>query len=248
LGYCSKETPFMKLFLQSLFLLGFTMIFLSGCMVAPVRRNVFPEREKVKKMPENVNLPPQVETNNSNQPPTIRRDTAVIVHSPDGNYNEASQPAQYRERNNQRRQEAMQPTATSSMEPDRFMDDMPNIGDEFARAMRQFDAGQIQTACQEFDFIAGTLPMGDSLYYEARFMQAECRLTDMKLTSAVQILYALGTDAQTPPAVREKTLLRLGHAYCLVDDTDAASQTFARFMEEFPNSQYKAIANCRAVK
>lgn len=121
-----------------------------------------------------------------------------------------------------------------------------SLEDSFEAALLQFDNSDYDNACSQFRSIAETLPPGDSLAYEARFMEAECSVVNNKLLIALSTLISLSLDVKTPTPVLEKTLIRKGQVQCLLKEFDSAAETFRQFQTRFPDSPYLPLANCEA--
>lgn len=141
------------------------------------------------------------------------------------------------------------PSHTKSVENDlRPSERVPALAQDFDNALVLFDGEQYNDACGEFDIISQTLPEGDSLQLEAQFMLAECALVRGGYLEGLEVLYRLSLLSGIPEEIREKTLVRLGHAYCLIDDAQSAQDAFDALKREFPGSSYIRLANCSAVR
>lgn len=197
---------------------AFTSVWLlaSSCL-APVRTSVFPSRGEKKPEGERVILPPKLVDKSKSATASGRQ----------------KQPLVYDERG--RRISTYEQPKPRAVHPD---------VDAFEGALSTFDTGDIDAACAVFADIAARRPTGDSLRYEAMFMEAECKLQRQDVLEALEALYLLTTTPRLPAAVQEKALLRLGQTYCIIDDTKSAQEIFDEFKSLFPNSQYRELANC----
>ena len=123
-----------------------------------------------------------------------------------------------------------------------------NTTDEFEKATALFNNQKYVDASEKFNQLAATLKTDDPLNYEVQFMQGECASVLGQLDKAEKILTMLSAKKNIPPGVMERTLVRLGHVFCGLGKLDQATKAFARFRQEFPASQYNAVANCDSVK
>ncbi|MBS1537876.1 MAG: tetratricopeptide repeat protein [Bacteroidetes bacterium] len=123
-----------------------------------------------------------------------------------------------------------------------------NTTDEFEKATTLFNNQKYVDAGEKFNQLATLLKADDPLIYEVQFMQGECASVLGQLDKAEKILTMLSTKKNIPPGVMERALVRLGHVFCGLGKTDQATKAFARFRQEFPASQYNAVANCDSVK
>ncbi len=123
-----------------------------------------------------------------------------------------------------------------------------SLADLFNTAVTDFDNEVYDEVCGKFDQFAGTISEGDSLYFESLFYKSECEIVNNNLTAAEGILYYLQSKPDIPPAVLEKTSIRLGQVYCVMKLSEKANKQFSRFKKLFPNSIYSSLANCAAVQ
>ncbi len=122
------------------------------------------------------------------------------------------------------------------------------LADLFNAAVEGFDNEVYEEVCGKFDQFAGTITEGDSLYFESLFYKSECEIVNDNLPGAEKILYKLQADPRIPPAVLEKTSIRLGQVYCVMNLPEKANKQFSQFKEMFPNSIYSRLADCAAVQ
>lgn len=196
-----------------------------GSCIAPVRTNYFPERPEKEKQEQPKVRPARLE--GVRTAGESRSDTLVIDYTT---------PLRRQTGETEQPRESLPVTGGVSLE------------ESFEAALRQFDNGEYDNACMEFRSVAETLPPGDSLAYEARFMEAECSIVDNKLVIALSTLLSLSLDAATPAPVLEKTLVRKGQVQCLLNELESAEETFRQFRSRFPDSPYLPLANCNAAR
>ncbi len=208
-------------------------LLLHAC-IATVREDVFPQRTRtseIERSPEAKTRPPQlgsvVETNQ------VKKDTVEIDYRP-------------------RRQPTAQTDDAPAPGPGVTDEEFGTGGDplelDYAFALDEFDDGNYDKACAEFELLSGTLPARDPLRYESLFMLAECAAVRDQLVTAVRLLESLYNDAAAPPAVSEKVLVRLGQLYCVLGDDARAEQLFDLFRSTYPASTYLSLADCSSVR
>ncbi len=208
-------------------------LLLHAC-IATVREDVFPQREKsseIARSPEAKTRPPQLgSVVESNQ---VKKDTVVIDYRP-------------------RRQPTSQTEEIPAPGPGATEEDFGTGGDplelDYAFALDEFDQGNYDKACDEFELLSGILPARDPLRYEALFMLAECAAVRDQLVTSVRLLESLYNDADAPPAVSEKVMVRLGQLYCVLGDDARAEQLFDLFRTTYPSSTYLPLADCSSVR
>ncbi len=123
-----------------------------------------------------------------------------------------------------------------------------NIVEEVEKANALYAKERYVDAYEKFTQIATTIKSDDPLLYEVQFMQGECASVLGQLDKAEKILTMLSAKPNIPTGVRERTLIRLGHVFCGLGKAEQAAKAFAKFRQEFPASQYNAVANCDSVK
>lgn len=193
--------------------------------IAPVRTNYFPKRLAAEKPQERVAQPPQLEgvkTAGLQRQDTVVIDYTLPLRQQSGEKNEL--------------RESLAISNALSIEA------------AFDAALEDFDQGDYDNACIQFRSIIETLPTGDSLGYEARFMEAECAIVNNRLVPALSALLALSLDPGTPVPVVEKVLVRKGQVQCLLKEFESAEETFRLFRNRFPESVYLPLANCEAAQ
>ena len=118
----------------------------------------------------------------------------------------------------------------------------------FEKAYSQFKNEQYNRACPKFRILSETLAKGDSLLYEAMFLDCECMIMEDKIIDAKVILEGILNDDEAPDKIREKTLVRIGQVECVLGNEDKAEMYFSQFRKEYPNSKYMGLADCKAIK
>ncbi|HPD33443.1 MAG TPA: hypothetical protein P5545_07795 [Bacteroidota bacterium] len=117
----------------------------------------------------------------------------------------------------------------------------------FETALQEFDNQKFQECCGKFSSIAETFLPTDSLYFEAKFYECECKIVNNKVIDAKLTLEALYIDHNIPASVMERVIVRLGQIDCLLKNTQEANKYFAELKAKFPNSIYLKVANCNAI-
>lgn len=118
----------------------------------------------------------------------------------------------------------------------------------FEKAGEEQDIEKIDKSCLEIKSFAETFAEGDSLKFEAMFYKGECLIVFQKFEEAEILLLGITNDILIPNSVLERALIRLGQVYCALNKIKEANKIFAKFHSQFPNSIYKEIANCEAIK
>ena len=122
------------------------------------------------------------------------------------------------------------------------------IDSELDEAVTEFENGNYQNACEKINVYAGIFKVGDSLYYEAKYYEAECYVMNGRAGDAIKLYKNLLTDFELINSVKERVIIRLGQLFCFVKDKSSAEFMFAKLKKEFPNSIYIKIANCESIK
>lgn len=117
----------------------------------------------------------------------------------------------------------------------------------FESALQEFDNQQFTECCTKFNSIAGTFLPTDSLYFEAKFYESECKIVDNKVVDAKLLLEALYGDPDIPKSVLERVIVRLGQIQCLLKNPGEAKRYFEELKVKYPNSIYLKVANCDAI-
>lgn len=117
----------------------------------------------------------------------------------------------------------------------------------FNMAASQFNNMKYKQACPKFKALGETLDAGDSLYFETKYYECECNLLDNNFAPAKNILLKILANPDAPRDAVEKSMVRLGQIYCVINKKDSAGIYFDRFKQEFPHSEYLPLADCSAV-
>ena len=118
---------------------------------------------------------------------------------------------------------------------------------EYRQAIELFNNDNFQESCPIIEHIAQTLPDNDTLKYDAMFYWSECLIQKNKLKKSIQILSSLINNKNSTNSILEKSLVRLGHLYCLQNDKQTAKIYFNRLRIKFPHSAFLQLANCGVV-
>ena len=117
----------------------------------------------------------------------------------------------------------------------------------FESALQEFDNQQFTECCSKFNTIAETFLPTDSLFFEAKFYECECKIVDNKVVDAKLLLEALYGDPDIPKNVLERVIVRLGQIQCLLKNPADAKHYFDELKNKYPNSIYLKVANCDAI-
>ncbi len=117
---------------------------------------------------------------------------------------------------------------------------------QFKKAESRFEAG-LYDVCDKMKIFADIFADGDSLQFEAMFLQAECALINNEFEKGKELLLLIKNDERTPNSVKEKILVRLGHVCCVMDRKAEAQKYFNKLREEYPSSEFIKLANCEAL-
>ncbi len=121
------------------------------------------------------------------------------------------------------------------------------IIDDYKNAVELLNNDKFSEACPIIDNIIEKLSDLDTLKYDALFYRSECLIQDGKLQESIRILLSLINNKLSTPSVLEKSLVRIGHIYCLENNKQTAEMYFDRLRNEFPHSPYIRLANCMVV-
>ncbi len=122
------------------------------------------------------------------------------------------------------------------------------IEKEIETANKLLENGQFDKAIEHFTILAGTLPSGDSLYYEAKFGEIECLIAKNNIVQAKSLLQNLLKDKKINSETEEKTLVRLGQIECIQTNQANADIYFNQLRTKYPRSIYLKVANCNFLK
>lgn len=119
---------------------------------------------------------------------------------------------------------------------------------EFQKAVLEFDVDFIEKACNKFDFFASTLNPEDTLYFESLFYKSECLIAKKEYKESEKILNRILRNEDTPSNIMQKTLVRIGHLYCVNNKPEMAEMAFEKLRNDYPKSKLIKLANCESVK
>jgi hypothetical protein len=100
-------------------------------------------------------------------------------------------------------------------------------------AIKEFDAETYGECCPKFRNLTETISQGDSIYYESLFYLSECELIDKKLEEGRSNLELLVNDKKVPVSILQKSLVRLGQVFCVLNEKQKALELFNRLKSEF---------------
>jgi TolA-binding protein len=120
--------------------------------------------------------------------------------------------------------------------------------DLFNKALQHFDDGKYKEAEVLFSEIIKSIDKPNQKYYNIQFYLAECNIQFGENSKAEEILKQLTEKSTTDHLVLEKSIVRLGQLYCIMDKKDLAASYFQRLKREFPKSDYLHFADCNIIK
>lgn len=119
---------------------------------------------------------------------------------------------------------------------------------ELKEAIEDFEAGNYKSSCPKFKELLSSFPQGDTLYFETMFYQAECLLARDEYVACSMLLKRMLDEEILPPNIHQRVLVRLGQVYCVLNKKSQAEELFNRLKNEYPNSIYRKLANCKAIE
>ena len=123
--------------------------------------------------------------------------------------------------------------------------DKLNIVKDYEDALSQFDLGNYSTAERKLRALSETLKEDDTLTYETKFYIAECHIAKNEFSQALDILKKLEKTTDTNSEITQKTLVRLGQIYCVLNMKDEAKKYFEKLKFKFPDSIYNKLGKCQ---
>jgi len=120
--------------------------------------------------------------------------------------------------------------------------------DKFNQALQFFDDGNYREAEKIFSEIIKTIEKPNLKFYNIQFYLAECKIQFGENNKAEELLKQLTEKSTTDHLVLEKSIVRLGQLYCIMDKKDLAAGYFQRLKREFPKSVYLNFAECNTIK
>ncbi|GIV54070.1 MAG: hypothetical protein KatS3mg039_0588 [Candidatus Kapaibacterium sp.] len=89
----------------------------------------------------------------------------------------------------------------------------------------------------------------DSLHWEALFQLGECYAVHGDAEQALRLLGDIAYRASgVPPDTHARSIVRLGHVLCVLGRRIEAAEQFARLRKLYPNSPYRAAADCMVIR
>lgn len=114
----------------------------------------------------------------------------------------------------------------------------------YENALNLFNSGNYTTSLEKFKALSETLKENDTLIYETQYYIAECHISRNEFSQAMDILKKLEITADNNSEIMQKTLVRLGQMYCILNMKKDANGYFKKLKSRFPNSNYNKVANC----
>ncbi len=115
----------------------------------------------------------------------------------------------------------------------------------YLQAVNFFNTQDFNSACNLFKNIVEKYQEKDDIYYDSGFYTAECLILANDLETAEKMLINILDASSVSSAILEKVIVRLGHVYCLQGKESIAQRYFTRLKNEYPNSEYLKVANCK---
>lgn len=120
-----------------------------------------------------------------------------------------------------------------------------DIVKDYEDALSQFDLGNYSAAERKLRALSETLKEDDTLTYETKFYIAECYIAKNEFSQALDILKKLEQTTDTNSEITQKTLVRLGQIYCVLNMKDEAKKYFEKLKFKYPDSIYNKLGKCQ---
>lgn len=119
-----------------------------------------------------------------------------------------------------------------------------DIVQNYESALGLFDEGNYTAASEKLKALSETLKENDTLTHETKFYIAECHIAKNEFSQAMEILKKLEKNETKSSEITQKTLVRLGQIYCVLDMKKESKQYFEKLKKSFPNSIYLKLSQC----
>lgn len=119
-----------------------------------------------------------------------------------------------------------------------------NIVQNYEAALSLFESGNFTASADKFRALSETLKENDTLNHETKFYLAECHIAKNEFSQAMDILKKLEKNADKSSEISQKTLVRLGQIYCVLNMKKEANNYYDKLKKSYPNSIYIKVANC----
>lgn len=120
-----------------------------------------------------------------------------------------------------------------------------NIINDYDEALSQFDLGNYSAAERKLRALSETLKEDDTLTYKTKFYLAECHIAKNEFSQALQILKKLEIIDDTNSEIKQKTFVRLGQIYCVLNMKENAYKYFEKLKMKYPDSIYNKLGKCQ---
>ncbi len=88
----------------------------------------------------------------------------------------------------------------------------------------------------------------DSLYWEALYQLGECNAVAGNAQQALRFLGEIAYRSEgVPTDIHARAIVRTGHVFCMLSRKGDAAEQFARLVKLYPNSPYRALADCSII-
>lgn len=88
----------------------------------------------------------------------------------------------------------------------------------------------------------------DSLYWEALYQLGECNAVGGNAQQALRFLGEIAYRSEgVPRDIHARAIVRIGHVFCMLMRKRDAAEQFARLAKLYPNSPYRALADCSVI-
>lgn len=119
-----------------------------------------------------------------------------------------------------------------------------DIIQNYESALGLFDEGNYTAASEKLKALSETLKENDTLTHETKFYIAECHIAKNEFSQAMEILKKLEKNQNKSSEITQKTLVRLGQIYCVLDMKKDSKIYFEKLRKSFPNSIYLKLSQC----
>jgi TolA-binding protein len=116
---------------------------------------------------------------------------------------------------------------------------------DYEDALTQFDMGNYSAAERKLQALSETLKEDDTLTFETKFYIAECHIAKNEFSQALELLKKLNKSADKNGDLKQKTLVRLGQIYCVLNMKKDAENYFNELKKKYPNSIYNQLGQCK---
>lgn len=117
----------------------------------------------------------------------------------------------------------------------------------FDIALENYDSGNIKKAKNIFSFMKESLLEDDPLWFESAYYYGECLIAENNFKSSLNVFLEILAKNDIPDFVNERSLVRTGQVYCVLNDDKKAFNYFLKLRNKYPRSQYLEVADCSKI-